>query len=61
MGDASGDHAKATDRAVMLGGRLMVSRMMHALMLIRHVMTRHLVLLCLRGDTNWVLCECHLQ
>ena len=61
MRNASADHAKATHGAMMLGRRWMVSRMLHALVLIRHMMTRHLVLLHLGGDRNCLLCECHLQ
>ncbi len=61
MSDASGDHAKATDRAMMLNRRLMVSGMLHALVLIRHVMTRHLVQRCLHSDDACLLCEYHLQ
>ncbi len=42
MGNAGTDHAKATHRAMVLGGRMVVSRVLHLLMIVCHVMARHL-------------------
>jgi len=62
MGNAGTDHAKATHRAMVLGGRLVIGRVLHLLMIVCHVMARHLGRLRLGNDAvQRVLCECHLQ
>jgi len=61
MGNTGTDHAKATHRAMVLGGRLVVSRVLHLLMIVCHVMARHLGLWRLGNRRQGVLGQRHLQ
>lgn len=61
MGNAGTDHAKATHRAVMIAGRVLLCRMLHFVRLICHMMARHLSRLRLDNAGKCLLCECHLH
>ncbi len=61
MGNAGTDHAKATHRAMVLGGRLVIISVLHLLMIACHMMTRHLGLWRLGNRHQGVLGQRHLQ
>lgn len=61
MGNTGTDHAKAAYRAMMAGGRMVVSGLLLLLLITCHVMARHFGLLRLGNTAPCLLCERHLQ
>lgn len=61
MGHTGTDHAKAAYRAVMLGRRIAIIRVLHCLMIACHMMARHLGQWLLGNSGQSMLGQRHLQ